>query len=1338
MIAERTVGGLVHPEQIEEMGDTLKTVIEVFDRAVKVEALCSIKKAGKHSRHCHAIISPQSLHVDQALLLSRLNYVETGHDLSLCCMAGTRRSILKQTMKWAVDTQGEDDALRRNAYWFYASPGIGKTTLAHSICANLHDRRQLLGAFFCRRDDPNLSDPRNILPTLIYKLAGIFPAFQAIVASHLRNDLNLTPKSMKYTLFLDFIRKLPCHPKRDLVFVIDAFDECGDDKSRSLLLEVLVNATEHASWLKIIVTSRPEVDIQRFFDAPMRYDLGTDEEAKVDLQTFTRGEFKSIASKWYLPDTWPEEPLFNKVVSQANGLFIFIRTFFLALGQCENPKESLETILKGSAGVGMERLYGLYSNILKLRLANCNISKIKQMLGVLLTTAPNRPLCEGAIATLAGVELNLVKKWVDDLSSLLYRDEEANGAIRVRHLSVSEFFVSNHCDYRVILQDAHAQLGIACLETMVEQLRFNICELEDSRLANAQVEGLPTLIKRNISEALQYSSLYWSDHLYFTAGNCDQGVLGGLKKFFEGVYPLFWIEVLSIMGMVPVGAPSLRRMISWVKASITSPWQSFAFENDSNLLQDADSTLLERIQDILHFIIMFHTPVSISAPHTYISTRPFLPSESPLLHVFGQHFSKCIKMKEGQMSSWPARPLELIGHTNDVRSVSYSPNGCNIVTGAFDCTIRIWDAETGTMVGESLEGHQDYVQSVAYSPDGRCIISGSRDKTIRIWDAETGAEIGGRLEGHSLEVRCVVYSPDGRYIISGSDDQTIRVWDGKTGTAVGKPLQGHTGIVWSVAYSPDGRHIISGSGDKDIRVWDAETGALVGNPLQGHTGAVWSIAYSRDGRHVISGSDDQTIRIWDAKTGAVIGKPLQGHTEPVLSVAYSPDGRRIISGSYDRTIRTWDAETSELVGKPLKGHRSSVLSVAYSPNGRYIISGSNDCTIRIWDAETGAAVGEPSKGYTGSVCSVGYSPGGEHIVSGSGDGTIQIWDAETGIAVGKPLEGHTGCTCVAYSPDADGRYIISGYSDGTIRIWEARTGATVGKPLEGHKRRVTSVAYSPDGRHIISGCLDMTVRIWDAEACTAIGKPLDGHTGFVRAVSYSPDGRYLISGSDDMTVRIWDAGTGAPVGKPLSGHTGFLWSVAYSPNGHYIISGSVDKTIRILDAKTGAPIGNPLEHAKPVWSIAYSPDGQHIFSASGDGTILVWEAETQSALGRPVNGHPSSVISIAPSPDGGRIVSGCSDNTIHVWDLLSHASISNSSSSNPMHPYLCAPPDRGGWIRDSQQGLLYWVPPKYRAHLHSRALLTIHLTDYTQSVSLNFEDSVFGTSWTQIYNRAQT
>jgi hypothetical protein len=120
------------------------------------------------------------------------------------------------------------------------------------------------------------------------------------------------------------------------------------------------------------------------------------------------------------------------------------------------------------------------------------------MIGVLLAAAPYRALCEETIAELAGLKPNLVKKWVDDLSSLLYRDEGTNGGIRVRHLSISDFLVSNDCpsEYQINLQDANVQLGIACLKTMVCQLRFNICELEDSRLANAQIEDLPSRIKR--------------------------------------------------------------------------------------------------------------------------------------------------------------------------------------------------------------------------------------------------------------------------------------------------------------------------------------------------------------------------------------------------------------------------------------------------------------------------------------------------------------------------------------------------------------------------------------------------------------------------------------------------------------------------------------------------------------------------------------------------------------------------------------------------------------------------------------------------------------------------
>jgi len=486
-------------------------------------------------------------------------------------MEGTRKALLKEIIDWVTNKSEQEGALQGNTYWLYGLPGIGKTSLAHSICASLHDREQLAGAFFCRRNDPDLSEPRNILPTLISKLAGIFPPFRNVVAKRIANDPNLTPGSMKDLLFLDLIRSVPRHPRQTLVFVIDALDECGNTRSRPGILKALNDAARGASWLKIIVTSRPEVDIQRFFDSlphssHSRRDLATDNEANADLQTFAQTQFNLVAEDWHLPTPWPEEQLFNSVTSRANGLFIFINTLVLALEQCEDLETALKEALQDTEGSGLTPLYGLYSTILKARSIPKN-AEFQRVIGVLLATAPHRPLCEETIAGLAGVRLNVVQKWVDNLSSLLYRDEGANRGVRVRHLSISDFFVSNRCDYRVNLQDAHAELGVACLKTMVDQLRFNICKLEDSRLANGEVKDLQSRIKQNISDPLQYSSLFWSNHLCFTPDNGDQRVWGSLKVFFEALYPLFWIEVLSIMGMVPIGAPSLRRVVSWVKVS---------------------------------------------------------------------------------------------------------------------------------------------------------------------------------------------------------------------------------------------------------------------------------------------------------------------------------------------------------------------------------------------------------------------------------------------------------------------------------------------------------------------------------------------------------------------------------------------------------------------------------------------------------------------------------------------------------------------------------------------------------------------------------------------------
>jgi WD40 repeat protein len=123
-----------------------------------------------------------------------------------------------------------------------------------------------------------------------------------------------------------------------------------------------------------------------------------------------------------------------------------------------------------------------------------------------------------------------------------------------------------------------------------------------------------------------------------------------------------------------------------------------------------------------------------------------------------------------------------------------------------------------------MEGHNAKISAIAFSIDGRRIVSGSWDSTILLWDAETARKLCNPMKGHRGPVNCVAVSPDGRFIVSGSVDSTIRIWDTQTGRQMGEPFNGHVcpynlnygkGVTY-VTFSPDSERIVSLGADDTI------------------------------------------------------------------------------------------------------------------------------------------------------------------------------------------------------------------------------------------------------------------------------------------------------------------------------------------------------------------------------------------------------------------------------------------------------------------------------------------------------------------------------------------
>jgi len=485
---------------------------------------------------------------------------------------------------------------------------------------------------------------------------------------------------------------------------------------------------------------------------------------------------------------------------------------------------------------------------------------------------------------------------------------------------------------------------------------------------------------------------------------------------------------------------------------------------------DSQRILLE------YFDMIYNSPSQL-----YHSALPFCPSSSWLHECYSPEILQVAKVIKGLSAEWGMcfRTALLSDYPC---SLSYWNN--TIAVGSSNRDILILDAITGSRTA-ILPGHTDTVRSVTFSLDGTSLVSGSEDKTVKLWDMQTGGVIR-TFHGHTDGVCSVSISADNTIIASGSGGRTLCLWDIQKGEC--HQIIEHQECVNCVTFSPTNPQcLISVSGgivsNKTVQQWDID-GHKVGPTYDGH-----HITFSLDGTQFISVAWDGAT-VYNTNSGLIVAKLAIANNNRYAVPCFSPDHKLVAVATGDKNISVWDITGSDphLV-ETFIGHTWKITSLAFSSPST-LISASMDKSVKFWQigtSSTGLIVASPKStplilAPTKSIAL--KSKNGLIISSDLPDGVMETWGILTGLYEGflqTPAENPHQSNIQL----VDNVLIFVWYADEKINIWDAEKG----EPLQtiNVPSNVKDIRVSGDGTMVF--CMyNEYIQAWDIWTGEAVGK----------------------------------------------------------------------------------------------------------------------------------------------------------------------------------------------------------------------------------------------------------
>ena len=287
-------------------------------------------------------------------------------------------------------------------------------------------------------------------------------------------------------------------------------------------------------------------------------------------------------------------------------------------------------------------------------------------------------------------------------------------------------------------------------------------------------------------------------------------------------------------------------------------------------------------------------------------------------------------------------------------------------------------------------GHTNNIRSITWNPDGTKFVSAGEDPGVRIWRQDRRSDVVETFDGSS-----VAWHPKEEWL-AGGGNPAFKIYEGNYLVKnKNLPIRNGTFVTWS----PEGDRLVALS-RLSSEIWEFKSGSF-SNPTRvecesHHNFKQGKPDWEPNGDRILVPRKDSKVDLYSGTNGRRLNQWNTIGRWNGRYASWHPEGRRFAMANRNR-VEIRKADTGEL--ETSWSSSGNIVSLAWHPSGKWLAtSNGTDFSVEIWSYPEGRKLVRIAEAAL-VVIALDWSPDGSLLAMGGSDGIVRFWSLANGNTV---------------------------------------------------------------------------------------------------------------------------------------------------------------------------------------------------------------------------------------------------------------------------------------------------------------------------------------------------